>query len=215
MTWYTFFKWIHVTAAVIWVGGAAMIQAYALRVLATRDGRRQAEFAKDTEIVGMRVFVPATVVLFLASIGLMINGHWSWGQNWIVFALIVLALSFAVGAGFLGPEAGRIGHLIETEGHDSPAAGARIRRINMISRCELVVLLAVIWNMVVKPRTLRARPDRCPRRRPTSGRYSSSSTRTAPPATRSPSATLTARTTASYGDVRGVSIFIASSTTSG
>jgi uncharacterized membrane protein len=140
-----------VTAAVIWVGGAAMIQAYALRVLATRDGRRQAEFAKDTEIVGMRVFVPATVVLFLASIGLMINGHWSWGQNWIVFALIVLALSFAVGAGFLGPEAGRIGHLIETEGHDSPAAGARIRRINMISRCELVVLLAVIWNMVVKP----------------------------------------------------------------
>ena len=36
MTWYTFFKWIHVTAAVIWVGGAAMIQAYALRVLATR-----------------------------------------------------------------------------------------------------------------------------------------------------------------------------------
>jgi uncharacterized membrane protein len=151
MTWYTFFKWVHVTAAVVWVGGAAMVQAYALRVLATRDGRRQAEFAKDTEVVGMRVFVPSTAILFLASIGLMLNGDWSWGQNWIVFALIVLALSFAVGAGFLGPEAGRIGRLIETEGPGSPAVTGRIRRINTVSRCELVVLLAVIWNMVVKP----------------------------------------------------------------
>ena len=151
MTWYTFFKWIHVTAAVIWVGGAAMVQAYAFRVLATRDGRRQAEFAKDTEIVGMRVFIPSTIVLFLAAIGLMVNGHWSWGQNWTVFALIVLVLSFAVGAGFLGPESGRIAALIEAEGPESPAVGARIRRILMISRCELVVLLAVIWSMVVKP----------------------------------------------------------------
>jgi uncharacterized membrane protein len=151
MTWYTFFKWIHVTAAVVWVGGAAIVQAYAFRVLATRDGRRQADFAKDTEVVAMRVFIPSTVILFLASIGLMINGHWSWGQNWTVFALIVLALSFAVGAGFLGPESGRIAALIEAEGPDAPAVGARIRRILTVSRCELIVLLAVIWNMVVKP----------------------------------------------------------------
>jgi uncharacterized membrane protein len=151
MTWYTFFKWVHVTAATVWVGGAAMVQFYALRIIATRDGRRQAEFAKDTEIVGMRTFVPATIVLFLASIGLMLNGHWAWGQNWVVFALIVIAASFAVGAGFLGPEAGRIGRLIEREGPDAPEVGARIRRINMISRCELVLLVAVIWNMVVKP----------------------------------------------------------------
>jgi uncharacterized membrane protein len=55
MTWYTFFKSIHVITAAIWVGGAAMIQAYALRILRTGDGRRQADFAKDTEVVGMRV----------------------------------------------------------------------------------------------------------------------------------------------------------------
>src|SRR5437868_11237180 len=44
---------------------------------------------------------------------------------------------------------------------------------------------------------------------------SSNSTSSAPPATRSPSATCTARTVASYGETSGVSIFIASSTTSG
>jgi uncharacterized membrane protein len=151
MTWYTFFKSVHVTAAALWVGGAFMIQAYAFRIVRTRDAERQAEFSKDTEIVGMRVFMPSAWILLLAGIGMMVNLHWSWGQNWIVFGLISFALSFVIGAGFLGPESGRIAAIIAREGPASPAAQARIRRILLVSRCELVVLIAVVWNMVVKP----------------------------------------------------------------
>jgi uncharacterized membrane protein len=151
MTWYTFFKSVHVAAAAVWFGGALMIQAFAFRILRTGDARRQAEFAKDSEVVGMRVFIPATWVLLLAGIGVMVNLPWSWGQNWVVFGLVAFALSFAVGAGFLGPEGGRIAAVIERDGPESPEAQARIRRILLISRCELVVLLTVIVNMVVKP----------------------------------------------------------------
>ncbi len=151
MTWYTFFKSIHVVTAAIWVGGAAMIQAYAFRILRTGDGKRQADFAKDTEVVGMRVFIPASLILFLAAIGMMVNLHWSWSQNWIVLGLIAFGFSFVLGAGFLGPEVGRIAELIEQQGPDSPAVQARIRRVLTISRCELIVLLTVIVNMVVKP----------------------------------------------------------------
>ena len=151
MTWYTFFKSIHVICAVVWVGGATVIQAYALRILATGDGRRQAQFAKDTEVVGMRTFTPASLILFLAAIGMMVNAHWSWGQNWVVLGLIAFGLSFLIGVGFLGPESNRLAQLIEREGPESPAVKARIRRILAVSRAELVVLLTVIWNMVVKP----------------------------------------------------------------
>jgi uncharacterized membrane protein len=151
MTWYTFFKSIHVIFAVVWVGGATIVQAYAFRILATGDGNRQAQFAKDTEIVGMRTFMPASLILFLAAIGMMVNAHWSWGQNWVVLGLIAFGLSFVIGAGFLGPESGRLAKLIDTDGPESPAAKARIRRILMVSRAELVVLLTVVWNMVVKP----------------------------------------------------------------
>jgi uncharacterized membrane protein len=151
LTWYTFFKSIHVITAVIWVGGAAMIQAYAFRILRTGDGRRQAEFSKDTEVVGMRVFIPASLILFLAAIAMMVNLNWSWNQNWIVLGLIAFGFSFVLGAGFIGPEGGRIAELIEQQGPDSPAVQARIRRILTISRCELIVLLTVIVNMVVKP----------------------------------------------------------------
>jgi uncharacterized membrane protein len=151
VTWYSFFKSVHIVAAAIWIGGAAMIQALAFRIVRTGDARRQADFARDTEIVGMRVFIPTTWILLLAGIGMMVNLHWSWGQNWIVFGLIAFAVSFAVGAGFLGPEGGRIAALIEKEGPSSLAAQARIRRILVVSRCELIVLIAVLFNMVVKP----------------------------------------------------------------
>ena len=194
MTWYTFFKSVHVVAAVIWVGGALMIQAFAVRILRTRDARRMAEFAKDSEVIGMRIFIPATWLLLLAAIGMMLNLDLSWGQNWIVFSLIAWALSFVVGAGFLGPESGRIAAIIEREGPESPAAQARISRILLISRCEVVILLAVVVNMVVKPvgnagwfwGLLAAMVVGVAGVIAT---YSSSSMRSAPPATRSPSAT--------------------------
>jgi hypothetical protein len=141
----------------------------------------------------MRVFIPATWLLLLAGIAMMINLDWSWGQNWIVFALIAFALSFVVGAGFLGPESGRIAKVIERDGPESPEAQRRIRRILLIGRCELIVLLAVIVNMVVKPvgnagwfwGLLVAMLVGIAAVIAT---YSSSSIRSAPPATRSPSA---------------------------
>jgi uncharacterized membrane protein len=151
LTWYTFFKSIHVVTAVVWVGGATMIQAYAVRILATGDGKRQADFAKDTEVVGMRLFMPTSLILFVAAIAMMVNLHWSWSQNWILLGLIAFGLSFVIGAGFIGPESGRLAVLIEQHGPEAPIVQARIRRILIISRCELVVLLAVIVNMVVKP----------------------------------------------------------------
>jgi len=193
MTWYTFFKSVHVIAAVIWVGGAFTIQAFAFRIMRSGDVRRQAEFAKDSEFVGMRIFIPVTWLLLLAAIGMMVNLHWSWGQNWVVLGLIAFAASFVVGAAFLGPESGRIAKVIEREGPESPDAHARIRRILLVSRCELVVLVTVIVNMVVKPvgnagwfwGLLAAMVVGIAAVIAT---YSSSSMRSAPPATRSPSA---------------------------
>jgi hypothetical protein len=85
--------------------------------------------------------------------------------------------------------------VIERDGPDAPEAQRRIRRILLTSRCELVVLATVIVNMVVKPvgnagwfwGLLVAMLVGIAAVLATS--YSSSSTRTAPPETRSPSAT--------------------------
>ena len=75
-----------------------------------------------------------------------------WGYDfWVVFGLVVSGLSAVTGAAFLGPESGRIGKLIEQHGAEYPEAQARIRRILTVSRFELVLLIAVVFAMVVKP----------------------------------------------------------------
>jgi hypothetical protein len=82
---------------------------------------------------------------------MMINLGWSWSQNWVILGLIAFGLSFVIGVGFLGPESGRLAELIRAHGVEAPIVQARIRRLLVVSRCELVVLLTVVLNMVVKP----------------------------------------------------------------
>jgi hypothetical protein len=118
-----------------------MIQAFAFRITRTNDARRMVEFAKDSEVIGMRLFIPTTWVLLLAAIGMMVNLDLSWGQNWVVLGLIAWVLSFVVGAAFLGPESGRIAKIVESEGPESFGAQACIRRILLVSRLELAILL--------------------------------------------------------------------------
>src|SRR5262245_55562933 len=101
VTWYTFFKAVHVVAAAVWIGGATTLQALAFRITRSGDARRTAGFAKDAEFVGTRVFIPTTWILLLAGIAMMINFDWPWGQNWVVFGFIAFALSFVIGASFL------------------------------------------------------------------------------------------------------------------
>ncbi|MDX6512863.1 MAG: hypothetical protein QOE36_2367 [Gaiellaceae bacterium] len=151
MTWYIFFKFVHVACAVLWIGGGTMLQLLSLRALKSRSAERRATFAADAEWVGMRLFMPSTLLLILAALGMMFNAALPWDQAWILYPLGVYITSFVVGAGFLGPESGRISKLIETEGAGSPDAERRIRRVLLLSRIELVLLLGVTFDMVVKP----------------------------------------------------------------
>ena len=147
---YTIFKFVHVLLAVIWVGGAAMLQLLAEFALRSTLPGRAAEFAREAEWVGMRVFLPSSIVLLLVGIWLVHDGGWGFGSFWIIAAFVAFALSVATGAGFLGPESGRLAKEIEAHGADAPAVKARIGRILKVSRVELLVLIFIVFLMVTK-----------------------------------------------------------------
>ncbi len=146
-------KTIHVFFAVIWVGGAATTQVLATRLSRANEPVRLAAFAKDVEFVGTRIFTPSSVVVLGAGIWMVAISGWNFTDLWIVLGLIGIAFSATVGAAFLGPESGRIGKLIEAKGPDDAEVTARLRRIFLVSRVELVVLLLIVINMVVRPGT--------------------------------------------------------------
>lgn len=152
MTRYEFLLFLHIAAATIWVGGGVIVQLYGLRALAARDADRLAAFARDTEWVGSRGLTLASGLAFLLGVALVLDSDfWGFGDDWILISLVLFAITFLAGALFFGPEAGRIGKLIDAEGAQSPAVQARIARILVLTRIDLVVLFLIVFDMVVKP----------------------------------------------------------------
>ena len=140
---------IHILCAAIWVGGAFITQMHAIR--ATHGGEVPlAAFSKDSEFVGMRVFLPASLILLGTGIWLISRDVFQLDE-WVVWGLIVIGLSIVTGAGFLGPESGRLGQLIEERGTEDAEVQRRIKRIFLVSRVELVLLISVVLVMALKP----------------------------------------------------------------
>jgi uncharacterized membrane protein len=151
MSSYELLLFVHVLAAVVWVGGATSLQVLAIRAERSPDAGRVANFATEAEWVGSRVFLPASLVLLLAGIGLTFEGDWGFTTPWVLLGLIAYGLSALTGSLFLGPESGRIGRMITEVGPQDPDVIARIKRIFVVSRIELAVLLLIVFDMTVKP----------------------------------------------------------------
>lgn len=153
MDLYESLKTIHVLFAVIWVGGAATVQVLVTRLARANEPARLAAFAKDVEWVGKRMFMPSSLIVLAAGIWMVVISGWNFSDLWIIFGLVGIAFSATVGSAFLGPESGRIGKLIDERGPEDSEVQSRLARIFVVSRVELVILLLIVINMVVKPGT--------------------------------------------------------------
>ena len=112
--WYALFKWVHVTGAVIWVGGGLTITILAMRAERSRAPDEVATIAKQAAFVGERVFAPVGLIVFLMGVAMVINLHWGWGTTWILIGIVGYAITFLAGLLVLGPQAKRVGELIDT-----------------------------------------------------------------------------------------------------
>ena len=151
MNRYEWLLFFHIAASIVWLGGGVAIQILAVRANRADDPVRMTTIAHEAEWVGMRIFLPSSLIVLIIGVILTIDGPWDFGQTWIILALIGFGISFVTGAAYLGPESGRIGKLLAAEGPESPAVRARIQRIFLVSRIELVLLYLIALDMVIKP----------------------------------------------------------------
>ena len=149
------YKWLlafHILLAVVWVGSNVAIQILVVR--ATRaDADKLAYLASEVEWYGTRVLIPSALILVILGFILLneSSGAYDLGQGWVLFGFIVFLLSFISGAGYLGPESGRLGKLVEERGPEDPEYQQRLKRVFLTSRIELFLLILVVLDMTVKP----------------------------------------------------------------
>ena len=95
--------------------------------------------------------MPASLVLLGLGIWMvLISAVWSFGQFWILSALAMFGYSFLTGALYLGPNLGRIKRTYAAEGA-TPELMTLMGRLFTFSRIELVLLILIVFDMVLKP----------------------------------------------------------------
>ena len=149
--WYLVFKTVHVLAAVIWLGGGAILITLAVLAQRRNDPAYVAHVARQAAFCGERIFAPAGLVVVAMGIAMMINGDLEWSQFWVIAGLIGYAITFVVGVAVLSPTAKKVNAAVEQHGLDHAETQQLIDRILLIARFDIAMLLLVVVDMVAKP----------------------------------------------------------------
>ena len=149
--WYALFRVVHVGVAVFWVGGGLLLTILGMRAARSTDPDEVASIVRQAIFAGERLFAPASGIVLLMGIAMMINTDWGWGKFWIVAGLVGFAATFVTGIGVLSPLARKIDVLLREKGPAAPETQAAIQRILLVARIDTTVLLLVVADMVTKP----------------------------------------------------------------
>lgn len=139
---------VHVLAAIVWVGGAALLVIMGPRFGMSEHREDRLVFARITGRVGP-IFTIAALVLLVAGIWMVADTPgWEFDQLWVTLGFTGVAAGAVLGMGFYGPQNRKLLAALES---GSAEADALSRRIGLVSSLELVLLVVVVWAMVAKP----------------------------------------------------------------
>jgi uncharacterized membrane protein len=151
MTVYEALLFVHIFAAVLWIGGATL--HVALMQLARRSGEREQSLTliRYDDRLGPIYYLPLGLIVLAAGIGLVVEGDWGFDQSWVIAGLALLATAMIVGIAFFLPAGKRLDHAVEKYGPASDQAFAVVRQVEVVATLDLLLLYAAIFVMTVKP----------------------------------------------------------------
>jgi uncharacterized membrane protein len=147
MTVYQGLLFAHVVAAIVWVGGATMLQFVALRAR-TRGIDGLLAYGSDMEWIGKNVLTPAASGVLLLGVAMVVDA-WSFRYDWVIVALVLYTVAFGTAMTYFGHEAERAKAALAAGRQEE--AFRRIARLTAASRVELALLYLIVFDMFFKP----------------------------------------------------------------
>ncbi len=141
-------KFVHVTAAILWVGGGfGLLLAGILR-----GNRASAEelmgIFRLVAYLGPRFLMPVSLLTLATGLALVFVAGWGW-QPFTVLGLAGVAFTAGFGNLVLGPSCAQAVALADDKG---PAAALPLmRRVFRLARLDYAVQFGVVFLMVVRP----------------------------------------------------------------
>jgi uncharacterized membrane protein len=154
VSWYEFLKTIHVLAAAAWVGTAIsseILGRMVAKAIAAGDTPKMISYVEDQETLGKSLYAPASGLVLLTGILMVLDAGLGFTDTWILIGLIIFAISTVVGIVYFTPETPKLLAALREGRQNDSDFQARVRRITTISRIDTLLLIAVVANMVIKP----------------------------------------------------------------
>jgi uncharacterized membrane protein len=134
------------------VGGVVLSQVQGAWVNKKNDPHDSLSFMAFQAYLGKRYFMPLAITVVAAGVAMVLDAEaWGFGDTWILIGIALYVLSVVMGAGFLGPQSEKVTEALAAGGPPDTALQATIDRIVLVSRVDLVVLILVVADMVIKP----------------------------------------------------------------
>jgi uncharacterized membrane protein len=151
MSLYELLKLIHVLAAIAWIGTAIEQQFVGNRATSSKDPRRIEHFVDEAEWVGVRVMTPAAIVVVIAGVAMVIESAWNFSDTWILIGIGLFIVTSLNGMLYLTPQSKKLKVAIADRGLDDEGVMNNIRTLTLASRIDLLVLVLIVADMVIKP----------------------------------------------------------------
>jgi uncharacterized membrane protein len=145
---YDWLIFLHILAAMFWLGGITVVGAFAVRILRTREPGATATFLGSLRLIGPLVLAPAPVLLLAMGIW-MVAKQWDFSQTWVSAGLTLFAVAFLIGAAHQSRAA--IAAERASKAGDDALSLRHLRRWAYGMAVILVLLIAATWDMVFKP----------------------------------------------------------------
>jgi hypothetical protein len=149
MTSYELWLFLHISATVVWLGGAVMGQIFGVLTQRAKNPAESVAYGRNMGWAATRVFLPSSVVVILTGAALTEDGRWDWSEPFVLAGLVG-GIAVAVAAFFyLTPRMGAVGARIASEG-PTPSALAEMNRLVWFARVLILVLFLIVLMMVAK-----------------------------------------------------------------
>ena len=145
------FKFLHVLAVIVWVGGVLAVNV--LQVLTGRghDQPAQVSLLRLSDLYGRAVIAPAAALTLLTGLVRVEQIDVGYGTFWVAWGIAAVVLSLAIGATLIRATNAELRRLATDAPADNPRWPTLQRRATTLFAINLLLLLSAVWAMEFKP----------------------------------------------------------------
>lgn len=150
LTWYNLFKFLHVVAVIVWVGGVITLAIVNARLARERDRAAAQALARQSAFFAQRVVGPSVGLTLVAGIAMLAVNGWS-APFWVQWGFAAIVAAAILGGGVQRRAARRVAELSATPNADPARVIAARRTVATLGVVLIAILLSTVWVMVFKP----------------------------------------------------------------